>query len=89
MSFEIRIKKRALKFLSNLKNEKENTERLFLLLKDNPVPAKSLDVSKLKGLKNTYRIRIGKIRIVYEVKWDERMILVHRISFRKDVYSRF
>lgn len=75
MSFKIKIKKKALRFLSSLKSGKRDMEEIFILLKDNPVPAKILDVSKLKGLKNTYRIRIGEIRIVYEVKWSERVIL--------------
>jgi len=36
---------------------------------------------------NIYRIRIGKIRVVYEVKWKEKTLLIHRISFRKDAYK--
>ncbi|MBU4373606.1 MAG: hypothetical protein KJ714_04035 [Euryarchaeota archaeon] len=33
---------------------------------EDPVPIKSLDITKLKGEKNKYRIRKGKFRIVYE-----------------------
>ncbi|RLF43889.1 MAG: hypothetical protein DRN17_05500 [Thermoplasmata archaeon] len=65
MSFEIKIKKKAFEFLSVLK-EKGEIRKLLLLLKDNPVPVKSMDVSKLK---------------------DEKLILIHRASFRKDAYS--
>jgi len=86
MSFEIKIKKKAFEFLSVLK-EKGEIRKLLLLLKDNPVPVKSMDVSKLKGMKNVYRIRVGKIRIVYEVNWSEKLILIHRASFRKGAYS--
>ena len=88
MSFEIKIKDRALKFISSLqKEERERLKEVIFVLKDDPVPFKSLDVAKMKGAKNTYRIRKGKVRAVYEVFWDERIILIHRVGFRGDVYT--
>ena len=88
MSFEIRAKKKALKFVSALpETHKKNIKKLLLILKEEPVSIKSADIAKLKGFENIYRIRIGKIRIVYEVKWKERIILIHRIGFRKDAYK--
>lgn len=88
MSFEIKAKKKALKFISTLPEEyKKNIKKLLLILKEEPVPVKSADVAKLKGFENVYRIRIGKIRLVYEVKWKEKNILIHRISYRKDAYK--
>ncbi|MCD6513096.1 MAG: type II toxin-antitoxin system RelE/ParE family toxin [Thermoplasmata archaeon] len=41
----------------------------------------------MKGFDNIYRIRTGRIRIVYEIKWKEKIILIHRISYRKDAYK--
>ena len=41
-----------------------------LITEEEPVPIKSLDVAKLKGEKNKYRIRKGNFRIVYEVIWE-------------------
>jgi hypothetical protein len=38
-----------------------------LLLKNDPLPFKKTDICKLKGYDNSYRIRIGNIRIVYDV----------------------
>jgi mRNA interferase RelE/StbE len=88
MSFEIRIKDRPLKFISQLqKRDREILQENILLLKTDPVPVKSLDVTKMKGYKNIYRIRKGKIRILYEVFWKEKIIRIHRIDFRGKVYK--
>jgi len=46
-----------------------------------------VDVCKLKGYDNTYRIRVGKLRMVYEVLWVERTILIHCIGSRKRAYQ--
>jgi len=45
---------------------------LFKILKSNPIPYKKYDVAKLKGYRNTYRIRLGKLRVIYEVDWAEK-----------------
>ncbi len=88
MSFKIKAKKRVITFVSKIPTKrKKRIENLLLLLKNEPVPVKSADVAKLKGFDNVYRIRIGKLRIVYEVKWKEKIILIHRISYRKDAYK--
>lgn len=87
MSFELRIKKKALKFISSLRREeREKLKEAFLVLKSDPVPVKLLDIAKLKGEKNTYRIRVGKVRIVYVVLWKEKTVLIHRADFREKVY---
>jgi len=35
-----------------------------------------------------YRIRMGSLRIVYQVLWDERMIIIHHIGLRGKAYRR-
>ncbi len=88
MTFEINIKDKSLKFISTLqKHDRERLKESIFVLKEDPVPIKSLDVTKMKGLKNTYRIRKGTFRIVYEVMWEQKIILVHRVDFRGDVYE--
>ena len=88
MIFEINIKDKSLKFISSLqKNERERLKEAILVLKEDPVPIKSLDITKLKGEKNKYRIRKGKFRIVYEVIWEQRLILIHRVDFRGNAYD--
>lgn len=88
MTFEINIKETSLKFIESLqKNDRKRLKGAILVLKEDPVPIKSLDIAKLKGEKNKYRIRKGKLRIVYEVMWEQKMILIHRVDFRGDIYK--
>ena len=88
MTFEINIKDKSLKFISSLqKQDRARLKESMLVLKEDPVPIKSLDITKLKGEKNKYRIRKGKFRIVYEVIWEQKVILIHRVDFRGDVYK--
>ncbi|RLE92294.1 MAG: hypothetical protein DRJ55_04680 [Thermoprotei archaeon] len=51
---------------------KDRLIELFKILKSNPIPYKKYDVAKLKGYRNTYRIRLGKLRVIYEVDWAEK-----------------
>lgn len=41
---------------------------------------------KLKGHENTYRIRVGDYRVIYEVHDGKLLVYVLRIADRKDVY---
>lgn len=51
------------------------------------VPAKQFDVKKLEGLDNTFRIRIGKLRIVYAVDWKNKDIVIAKIGMRENIYG--
>ncbi|MCG3219855.1 MAG: hypothetical protein H7641_00615 [Candidatus Heimdallarchaeota archaeon] len=88
MTYEISIKKSALKFLKTLSNSQKAVIYDFLLdIKKQAVPSKKFDVVKLKDISNTFRARFGKIRVVYSVSWRERKILIHFIGWRKDAYK--
>ncbi|MBI2971617.1 MAG: type II toxin-antitoxin system RelE/ParE family toxin [Candidatus Aenigmarchaeota archaeon] len=56
-------------------------------LKLDPVPAKVYDLKKLEGSKDSFRIRIGKMRILYTIIWKDKVILVSRIEKRGTVYD--
>ena len=86
--FAIKIKRQALKTLARIdRNQKQKIKPVLLLLKDDPLPFKKTDVRKLKGCDNTYRIRIGNIRIVYEILWNDKTILIHYAGLRKKAYE--
>ena len=86
MTFNINIKEKSLKFISSLqKHDRERLKDVIFILKEDPIPIKSLDIAKLKGENNKYRIRKGKFRIIYEVIWEQRVILVHKVDIRASV----
>jgi len=53
-------------------------------LKDDPVPHNAVSVS---GEEKTFRIRIGDQRVLYKVKWNEKIILVAKIDKRPRAYQ--
>lgn len=67
-------------------NEKEREKiykRLLLLEK---FPFIALDIKKLRGYKNTYRLRIGKYRIKFVLKEDT--VIFYDIELRGKAYKR-
>jgi len=86
--YELKPSKDAIKFVEKLNVKlKGKLETLFKALKLNPLPFKEYDLKKLKGYKNYYRIRIGKIRIIYEIIELEQKIYIHFIGFREKAYG--
>ncbi len=83
--FVVELSRRARKELDFIDDEriKEVLEHLKL----DPVPAKFYDVRKLEGVKDSFRIRIGKIRILYTILWKDKVILVSRIKKRGTAYD--
>ena len=84
MSYRLIIPKAVQKQLNNL--PQKVISRLLAdirLLKDNPRPN---GVKKLKGYENTYRIRVGNYRVVYEIKDREMIVLVLSSIHRQDAY---
>lgn len=55
------------------------------LLAENPFPP---GVRKLRGGENTYRLRVGDYRVLYEVHPSSIRVLIVRVRHRKDVYRR-
>jgi mRNA interferase RelE/StbE len=60
---------------------------LLLIIRENPVPAEYYDIKKLKGYTDTYRIRIGDVRIIYEILWNLKRVHVLLIEPRESAYS--
>ena len=85
--FSLQIKRKALRYVEKLDQTRKNLiKETLLLLKEDPVPAKAFDVTKLKGYDNVYRIRIGDLGIVYQVMWIERIIVIAYIGPREKAY---
>ncbi|MDG6949386.1 MAG: hypothetical protein JRM77_06005 [Nitrososphaerota archaeon] len=68
LAFAIAIKRRALRTAEQLDpKRKRAVGDVVQVLKEDPVPFRLLDVVKLKGFDNVYRVRLGGLRIVYAV----------------------
>lgn len=76
MKYTVSIKKSALKAIEELpKKIANNVSSSIRALTDEPRPA---NCKKLKGVADTYRIRIGDYRVLYTV--DDRIVTVEVIK---------
>ena len=58
------------------------------VLKQNPAPVPEYEVKKLHGFKDMYRIRVGDIRIEYEIAWESKRISILAVEFRARAYRK-
>jgi mRNA interferase RelE/StbE len=87
MSFVVKAKSKALKKLEKFpKGIRKRIEELILTLKENPLPYLRFDLAKMKGYEDTYRIRIGKVRIIYRIDFRNKIIEVLDSDYRGRVY---
>ncbi|MDE2785566.1 MAG: type II toxin-antitoxin system RelE/ParE family toxin [Chloroflexota bacterium] len=54
-------------------------------LTDNPRPSGSI---KLTGFEAVWRIRVGRLRVIYEIHDSERQLIVQRIARRNEATYR-
>ena len=87
MGFENRvlISKKALKELQNIPQHERD------LIKDRIsklafFPLARLDVQKMRGYDNVYRLRVGDYRVLFEYEKDERIVKILKIGKRENVY---
>jgi mRNA interferase RelE/StbE len=84
--YRIFFKPSVEKDLRNL--PKATIKNIFLhieRLKQEPYPRQSI---KLAGAEYLYRLRIGDYRIIYSVDQTVRIITIHYIRHRREVYKR-
>ena len=72
------------KFLLKLAR-KERNKLLETLKKISVLNLDGLDVKKLKNLPNHFRVRAGKVRIVFEKRKNKAVI--KKVNFRGNVYK--
>ncbi|QLE57325.1 type II toxin-antitoxin system RelE/ParE family toxin [Nostoc sp. TCL26-01] len=86
MIYQIEITTRAAKELKKLSGDiKLKIEEKIQELSNNP---RFNGVVKLEGEEDTYRIGVGKYRILYEIKDDLLIVKIIKVSHRRDVYRR-
>ena len=81
--YKIEFKKQVEKFLDS-RTSKERKQLLALIYK---LP-NGVHNSKMEGYKNRYRLRVGSVRVIYEVYDDLLIILILKIDNRGDVYKK-
>jgi mRNA interferase RelE/StbE len=82
--------RRVHKFLSDAKDEnlKSTMKDALTKLENYPMTLREMDIEKIRGLEKTFRIRIGKYRIIFHVDKTEKTIYVTHAETRKRVYEK-
>ncbi|MEY3870512.1 MAG: hypothetical protein RLZZ338_4406 [Cyanobacteriota bacterium] len=90
----IKFRKDAMKFLekANLEDSTRIREKLNELLtfieEQGIIPFMELEIKNMRGnWEGFYRLRIGKLRIVFRVDFDSDEIEIYTIGSRGDVYK--
>jgi len=84
MGYVVRIHRRVGKFIKKLADEKVRARLLDVIesLEHYPAVLRRLDVEKIRGMERTFRIRVGRYRIVFYVDKKEKVIYVTNIFIK-------
>jgi len=73
--YEVYLTRKALKELNNLNPQlRDRILKALVILRDYGFTSR-LDIKKLRGYKNHYRIRVGKYRILFELEKPRKIII--------------
>jgi mRNA interferase RelE/StbE len=88
--YKVIAHRRVHKFISNLKDEnlKDTITDHLAKLEDYPITLREMDIEKIRGLEKTFRIRIGKYRIIFHVDTSEKTVYVTHAEARKKAYTK-
>ncbi len=81
MIYKIKIRPKALKFIE--KQDKLQRIRIYKAIYNLP----NGNVKKMVGCKETYRLRIGDYRIIYELNQNQFIILITKATNRGQAYK--
>jgi mRNA interferase RelE/StbE len=86
--FQITFLKSAAKEFSKLpKKIQLRFKDAFIILEANP-RTEVLDIKKLKGVEDLFRLRVSDYRLLYKIEDQELMVLIVRVGHRRDIYQR-
>ena len=85
MKFRVLLHKKADDFLKSLKPE--DKQRIVDKLKQlEDFPAVRLDIAKIAGETNTFRLRVGNYRALFKVYEQEKIVVIVKVDIRKRIY---
>ncbi len=87
MNYEIKFLKDAYKYLQKQDKVTRNRilDHLQILSQDPRHP--ELDIKRMQGTENQFRLRVGSYRIIYTVIDNELIVIVVKVGARGDIYK--
>ncbi len=82
--YRLEVKEKAVKELARVRSDigMRLLQSMDSLASD-PRPRQS---HKLSGSENSYRLRVGDYRVLYQVDDDTRLVTIFRVGHRREVY---
>lgn len=85
--YKLEASKQVVKFVnSRTPKERQRIAMAFETLQNDPFQ-NHLDIKKMKGMENSYRLRLGDYRFLYEILEEQVFIFVYKADNRGDVYK--
>lgn len=91
----IKFSRSAVRFIDKIvEKDKERIQKKikYLVLSIDQygiIPFKELEIKKLSGeWTGFFRMRIGKIRIIYRIDKEKNELLIYEIDYRGDIYKK-
>lgn len=83
--YQIEFTKGATRELNKLPTDIKN--RIDLKIMNLTVDPRPSGVKKVKGIEDTYRIRVGEYRVIYEIYDNILLVTVVKVGHRSDIYK--
>ena len=77
---------RAVRFLEKVSDRQKLSILSKIEVVANDFHSMSVDVKKLANTKRSYRLRVGGIRVIFEVDLKDNALYVHEIDFWGNIY---
>lgn len=85
MIYEVKFTKAARKMFRKLSQQLQ--DRIQTKIDDLAIEPRPKGVKKLKGEENSYRIRVGDYRVIYDIFDDVLLVSVVEVGHRSEVYK--
>ncbi|QLE57294.1 type II toxin-antitoxin system RelE/ParE family toxin [Nostoc sp. TCL26-01] len=85
MIYEVKFTNAARKMFRKLSQELQ--DRIQTKIDDLAIEPRPNGVKKLKGEENSYRIRVGDYRVIYDIFDDVLLVSVVSVGHRSEVYK--
>lgn len=93
MAWHVRIHRKAHRFLRDLPEDRrrlveDKLRELVEALERGVLPHRGLDVRKLRGKWEGFlRLRVGNIRVIFRLDFENNVLYVYDIHYRKSAYE--
>lgn len=85
--FEIVLSRQAIKYYKRLPlNLARRIDRVFIILEENPFFGADIKLLTRKPLR--YRLRVGDLRIIYQIDKVKKLVLISAILPRGEAYKK-